>query len=157
MSPSATAKETARHLRLSEKCDFVIAITHMRLIEDLHVSNNTASGDERIDLLLGGHDHDVVRREADSQSANPKIVDLEHHTRTPNHSSSKQGLRIVKSGTDWRGLSVIKLKLDRSDGTGASITGMSSKLDPQNGNLKSSYIKFTSSHSSDRYHKIARL
>lgn len=157
MSPSATAKQTARHLRLSEKCDLVVAITHMRLIEDLQVSNKTASGDERIDLLLGGHDHNVVRREPDSQDANPEIVHSEHQTSTLNQSFTDQRLRIVKSGTDWRGLSVIKLKVDRSDRTGASIVDMTSKLGPRQERLSTTKIQSISSYSNYGYHKATGI
>ncbi|KAL3438547.1 Metallo-dependent phosphatase-like protein [Aspergillus tetrazonus] len=60
--PVQAARRLARHLRVQERCDLVVALTHMRVPEDMAVANATVSGDSRIDLLLGGHDHDVLRR-----------------------------------------------------------------------------------------------
>jgi 2',3'-cyclic-nucleotide 2'-phosphodiesterase (5'-nucleotidase family) len=90
----------------------------MRLCEDISLSLGTLSGDERLDLILGGHDHHVVRRTATDLDDDPTVV--EQGTRNSSAACTEfQGkVRIIKSGTDWRGLSVARLVLNRSaDGT----------------------------------------
>ncbi|OKL64609.1 hypothetical protein UA08_00561 [Talaromyces atroroseus] len=74
LDPAAVARQVAAHLRRSEECDLVIAVTHMRLIDDLVVSNATLSGDERVDLVLGGHDHHVIRREPGDNNMDPETI-----------------------------------------------------------------------------------
>ncbi|KAF4244271.1 hypothetical protein CNMCM8980_007208 [Aspergillus fumigatiaffinis] len=123
-SPVEVARRLARYLRLSEKCDLVIALTHMRVPEDMLVANATASGYSRIDLLLGGHDHDVIRRfagdtdvKAENVEQGCKISDVEVNGMVPD---AEGDIRLVKSGTDWRALSLIRL-IVRRDGNGAVI------------------------------------
>jgi 2',3'-cyclic-nucleotide 2'-phosphodiesterase (5'-nucleotidase family) len=48
--------DLARHLRHEERCDVVIALTHMRAPNDEHLARSVAE----IDVVLGGHDHDYV-------------------------------------------------------------------------------------------------
>ena len=50
----------ATKLRNEEKCDIVIALTHMRNPNDLILAEKVP----KIDLILGGHDHDVEKRNA---------------------------------------------------------------------------------------------
>lgn len=38
-----------------QKCDYVIALTHMRLPNDMILAEESS----QVDLILGGHDHDV--------------------------------------------------------------------------------------------------
>lgn len=47
------AREMNTLLRETEKCDYVIAITHMRIPNDRILANSVPE----IDLVLGGHDH----------------------------------------------------------------------------------------------------
>ncbi|KAK3191172.1 hypothetical protein K4F52_002758 [Lecanicillium sp. MT-2017a] len=96
---------------LSEKCDFVIAVTHMRLVEDLAVSQSTLSGPEKVDLILGGHDHHVVRRDSSDSNPDPEILQSGHNNDGSAVSYWQDCVRIIKSGTDWRGLSILKLRL----------------------------------------------
>jgi 5'-nucleotidase len=51
-------KELAVHLRTVEACDVVLALTHMRSPND----ERLAASVPEIDCVLGGHDHDWVRR-----------------------------------------------------------------------------------------------
>jgi 2',3'-cyclic-nucleotide 2'-phosphodiesterase (5'-nucleotidase family) len=51
-------RDLALHLRQKEHCDLVIALTHMRAPNDERLARSVAE----IDVVLGGHDHDYVRR-----------------------------------------------------------------------------------------------
>ncbi|KAH3430123.1 hypothetical protein KXV60_003603 [Aspergillus fumigatus] len=129
-SPVEVARRLARYLRFSEKCDLVIALTHMRVPEDMLVANATARGDSRVDLLLGGHDHDVIRRfagdtdfKAENVEQGRKVSDIEVNGLVPD---AEGDVRLVKSGTDWRGLSLIRLIVQRDDN--GAVTGSTVKL-----------------------------
>jgi 2',3'-cyclic-nucleotide 2'-phosphodiesterase (5'-nucleotidase family) len=117
----------ASHLRLSENCDLVIAVTHMRLVDDLAVSGDTLLGDERVDLVLGGHDHHVVRRDINDTNSDPEVLQSDFHDTGGEVSDYNGHVRIVKSGTDWRGLSVIRLRLGRGMNGETIISNMSCK------------------------------
>ncbi|KAF3900196.1 2,3-cyclic-nucleotide 2-phosphodiesterase [Trichophyton interdigitale] len=122
LSPAEVAHKLAVHLRTVEGCDFVIAVTHMRLAEDLSVSNATLDGDGRIDLLLGGHDHDVVCRILGDTDDNPGtilkgIADSAARIRNGEIVHVEGNVRVIKSGTDWRSYSVVQLKV-RKEGDG---------------------------------------
>lgn len=117
----------ASHLRLSESCDLVIAVTHMRLVEDLAVSGDTLLGDGRVDLVLGGHDHRVIRRDINDTNSDPGVLQSGFHDTGGEVSDYKGHVRIVKSGTDWRGLSVIRLHLGRGINGETIIANMSCK------------------------------
>ena len=43
-------------LRNDQKCDLVIALTHMMKYNDKHLAENVKG----IDLILGGHDHLII-------------------------------------------------------------------------------------------------
>jgi len=64
-------------------CDYVIALTHMRMPNDIKLAENV----DEIDLILGGHDHNYDIREIN-------------------------GRHIIKSGTDFREFSKITINLD---------------------------------------------
>ncbi|KAL4797213.1 Metallo-dependent phosphatase-like protein [Aspergillus venezuelensis] len=117
--PVDAARRLARHLRVNERCDLIIALTHMRVPEDMAVANATTSGESRIDLLLGGHDHEVLRRftgDSDLIAQNVeqgrKINEVEVDGKVPN---AEGDIRLVKSGTDWRALSLIRLTVKRDE------------------------------------------
>lgn len=63
----------ASKLRKEENCDFIIALTHMRCIEDENLAKQALD----IDIILGGHDHILWK----------EFIN---------------GRWIVKSGTDFR-------------------------------------------------------
>ena len=122
LSPVTVAQAMTRRLREVEKCDFVIAITHMRLKEDLEISNAVCDDRQRVDLILGGHDHEVICRLKGETECNPSIIrqGFENHTiiRDGSVHNVEGDIRIVKSGSDWRGLLVVRLLVDRYvDGT----------------------------------------
>ncbi len=76
------AKELALELRAAG-ADIVIALTHMRLPNDIILSNTV----KEIDLILGGHDHDDV------------------------HIISTHDTHVIKSGCDFRMYSHIEVKI----------------------------------------------
>jgi 5-enolpyruvylshikimate-3-phosphate synthase len=97
----------------------------MRLPEDLAVAAATASGESRIDLLLGGHDHEVLRRFKGDTDLNSEhieqgqhIADVEKNGMVPDVEGDN--IRLAKSGTDWRAMSLIRLIVHR-DEHGAAV------------------------------------
>ncbi|CAG0894512.1 unnamed protein product [Darwinula stevensoni] len=76
-------QELAHYLKVEQGCEFVIALTHMRLPNDIRLLELAPS----VDLVLGGHDHEPVIQELD-------------------------GRYLVKSGTDFRNLSKITIRFD---------------------------------------------
>jgi 5'-nucleotidase len=72
-------RAAAQRLRGEHGCDVVIALTHLRLHNDLRLA---AGCGDAVDLVLGGHDHD-------------------YHASCDN----AHGCWVVKSGTDFRELS----------------------------------------------------
>lgn len=69
-----------------EGCDIIIALTHMRTPNDVKLAANCSG----IDLILGGHDHVYEIKEVN-------------------------GVKIVKSGTDFRQFSKITLDKARNE------------------------------------------
>ena len=106
----------------------------MRLVEDLDVSEATLDGEERVDLVLGGHDHEVVCRLIGDTDTNPEI-NLQGYT---NASIDKDGqlpnregnVRIVKSGTDWRSYSIVRLLVGRRQDGSAYLSTAQCKVAP---------------------------
>lgn len=103
----------------------VIAITHMRLAEDLSTLQQTLSGPEKIDLILGGHDHNVVRRDEFDTNANPEVLQSGCTGAGAAITHYNGEIRIVKSGTDWRGLSIARITVERGSQGEAAISDMS--------------------------------
>ncbi|OAA54687.1 5'-nucleotidase [Cordyceps fumosorosea ARSEF 2679] len=89
------------------------------------LSGSTLSGPERVDLLLGGHDHHVVHRNASDTNANPKVLHPGFDFQDSAMTEHDGEFRIVKSGTNWRGLSIIRLRLGSKDEGEPPILGMS--------------------------------
>jgi hypothetical protein len=97
----------------------------MRVPEDMSVASATTSGDCRIDLLLGGHDHEVLRRLEGDTDLNSEhyeqgqhIADVEKSGMVPDVEGDN--IRLAKSGTDWRAMSLIRLIVHR-DEHGAAV------------------------------------
>ncbi|KAK8071154.1 2-3-cyclic-nucleotide 2-phosphodiesterase [Apiospora hydei] len=128
--PIESVRACTRHLRRVAGCDFVIAVTHMRLAEDIELSEALGGDgevavdpDERLDLILGGHDHDLLRRYGGdlkryaTRAKDPRVLDC-HDTDAAADSingmvpKARGAVRIVKSGTDWEGLSCVTLHVD---------------------------------------------
>lgn len=76
-------KKLAKMLKDKEKCDYVVALTHMRSPNDCRLASNV----EEIDIILGGHDHDYEIRKVNEKY-------------------------IIKSGTDFRTFSKIDLHFE---------------------------------------------
>jgi 5'-nucleotidase len=85
-------RRLAEHLRSEERCDAVIALTHMRAPNDERLANE--AGDV-IDLILGGHDHHYDVK-----------------------SVGKHGVYVCKSGTDFRDLTEITMMFDEKSKRG---------------------------------------
>ncbi|KAL7952827.1 2,3-cyclic-nucleotide 2-phosphodiesterase [Trichoderma compactum] len=124
LDPVTVSKRTVRHLRQKELCDLVIALTHMRLAEDIAVSQATADQDEKIDLVLGGHDHNVIRRAPGDDDIDANITQQGVPPCESAVTDYEGDVRIVKSGTDWRGLSVVRLRVARHNDDSVSIQGV---------------------------------
>ncbi|KAK7467635.1 hypothetical protein VKT23_004689 [Stygiomarasmius scandens] len=101
-SPIETALRISKYLREEENVDFVVALTHMRLEEDMDLLQGLAEGNERIDLILGGHDHDLVVH-------GDNLVFQDNATTR----DIRGDVKIVKSGTDFKSLSIIKVPVRR--------------------------------------------
>lgn len=76
-------RQLASQLKHHEKCDYVIALTHMRTPNDRKLAENV----EEIDLILGGHDH---------------VYEI----------FQVNGRYVIKSGTDFRQFSKITLNFE---------------------------------------------
>ncbi|EAU35916.1 predicted protein [Aspergillus terreus NIH2624] len=91
----------------------------MRLAEDMEVAEATRTGQSRVDLLLGGHDHEVVRRFGGDTNTDPATIEQSHNNediRTDGFIRDAQGdIRIIKSGTDWRGLSLVRMMVEKDE------------------------------------------
>lgn len=88
------AERVALELREKHGADVVIAITHMRLEEDVGVAAH-------VDLVLGGHDHEY-------------ILHGNQYTCVGDHAEGD--IRIVKSGRDFREFSIVKMHVERRAG-----------------------------------------
>jgi len=90
----------------------------MRLAGDLEVSKATEKGEGKVDLLLWGHDHHVVRRFASDAEDDPTIIQQdcvnEDIVVDGEVDEAVRNIRRVKSGTDWTGLSVVRLGVRRA-------------------------------------------
>ena len=75
------------HLREKERCEVVVVLTHMDQVEDERLAREVVG----LDLVLGGHNHGYSAKRVGSQ-----------------------GVWVVKSGTEFRHLSVIKLTFSTS-------------------------------------------
>ncbi|KAJ1657770.1 hypothetical protein IWQ61_002871 [Dispira simplex] len=137
-----SARELSDYLRSpAVGVDLVVALTHMRLPNDIKLARTCAG---QVDLVLGGHDHMYAvgtgvellgwtGTQWTSYSQNPALDITECGLSSPVFAGDQgelpsagnytpdalQGLRIVKSGTDFRELSEIQLRVDWSheDGT----------------------------------------
>lgn len=81
----AFAERMVVKLRVEEKCDLVIALTHMMKFNDMKLAKQVKG----IDLILGGHDHHIVHE---------KVA----------------GSVLVKSGCDFKNFSVLRIKRNRT-------------------------------------------
>lgn len=113
-----TAKDLSKELRDPEgphRVDLVIALTHMRIPNDLKLANECR---DEVDLVLGGHDHfyyvsqsvDIVGKHWDRER-NLKDVGFD-----PEKNIENKNLKVIKSGTDFREFSYLKLDIEEANG-----------------------------------------
>lgn len=74
------AKEQVKKLK-DQGAEYIVALTHMYLEEDKKLAEQV----EGIDLILGGHDHEIINEVAN-------------------------GVPIIKAGSDWQTIAAIKVK-----------------------------------------------
>jgi hypothetical protein len=98
----------------------------MRLAEDMEVAEATKTGLSRVDLLLGGHDHEVVRRfngDTDTDSANVEQGHDNAEITAEGLIRDAQGdIRIIKSGTDWTGLSLVRMIIEKDSNGSVDVS-----------------------------------
>ncbi|KAG6372705.1 5'-nucleotidase [Boletus reticuloceps] len=97
LEPVSVAQQITGSLRSTQAVDIVIAITHMRHEEDIHLAKSCDS----IDLILGGHDHELA-----VHGVNVKAMD----------DTFEGKIKLIKSGTDFRSYSSIKMWVSRKHG-----------------------------------------
>lgn len=84
------AEKMVKKLREEEKCDLIIALTHMMKYNDIKLAKSVKG----IDLILGGHDHLII------------------------HEKIGESV-LIKSGTDFKNFSIIKVH--KVEGSKASL------------------------------------
>ncbi|KAL1735534.1 5'-nucleotidase [Schizophyllum commune] len=89
--PAECTTRMASLLRQEYDVDVVIAVTHMRMEEDMAVASRCPG----VDLILGGHDHEYM---------------LYGSQYTVHEGNSEGNIRIVKSGTDFREFSIDRVR-----------------------------------------------
>ena len=94
VDPVQCATREAALLREEHHVDIVIGVTHMRMEEDMAVASRCSG----VDLILGGHDHGYV---------------LHGSQYTDDGGHAEGNIKIVKSGTDFRDFSVVKIHVER--------------------------------------------
>lgn len=132
----------------------------MRLTEDVDVAEALCEGspEERVDILLGGHDHEVVRRfggdeptghgEGVAYYRSSDVIDCtnlrvgKEATETGVLPEVKGAVRIIKSGSDWQGISCVKLHVHRTDEGTAILDSISAEqvLDMEKVSLKENTV-----------------
>ena len=83
--PVSVGTELAAKLKNEDKVDVVIALTHSRMPNDVFLAQNA----QGIDLILGGHDHEV-------------------------YYEFVNGIHVAKSGTEFRNGSLVTITVDPS-------------------------------------------
>ncbi|KIJ67333.1 hypothetical protein HYDPIDRAFT_84404 [Hydnomerulius pinastri MD-312] len=97
LDPVAVANRVSQTLRSTHSVDIIIAITHMRHEEDFRLAKSC----HQVDLILGGHDHDIA-----VHGANLTMI----------NDSFEGNIKVIKSGTDFRSYSDIKMSVSRKGG-----------------------------------------
>ena len=112
LDPVPVARRISNTLRATHGVDIVIALTHMRREEDLYLAQQC---DANIDVILGGHDHDLAVHGANMNAIGDAYV---------GH------IKLVKSGTDFKSFSDIRMHLTQTHGKAAVgyITGRAPEL-----------------------------
>lgn len=120
--PYKIATVLEHHLRNEEKCDLVVALTHMRLADDTDLIRYA-----NVDFAFGGHDHYIIRRDGSVYNTDPSVPEPGHEHERSTVTESANNVRLVKSGTDWKGISVLEIHLEREANGSASVRNYSCK------------------------------
>lgn len=107
LDPIPVAERVSQSLRSTHGVDIVIAITHMRHEEDFRLANSCP---HQVDLILGGHDHDIAVHGSNLTMINDTF---------------EGDIKMIKSGTDFRSYSDIKICVSRKGGKAVieNVTG----------------------------------
>ncbi|KAI9274933.1 Metallo-dependent phosphatase-like protein [Helicostylum pulchrum] len=115
------AKDLSHRLKDPEgphHVDLVIALTHMRVPNDIKLARSCRG---EVDLVLGGHDHfyfvsNAVQIVGDAWSREKNLDDVgydpEQHADDNDEGDDQYPVLVVKSGTDFREFSYLKLEID---------------------------------------------
>ncbi|KAG6812759.1 hypothetical protein H0H92_000674 [Tricholoma furcatifolium] len=116
---SETGLDLSRRLREEHRCDLVIALTHCRVPNDialaksLHAVSPSAQKNQPIaeshgvDIILGGHDHLYFVSKGVTSWENYDLDEV-----VLGAEEDHGDILVMKSGTDFRDLSEIKLELE---------------------------------------------
>ncbi|OAD79533.1 hypothetical protein PHYBLDRAFT_129957 [Phycomyces blakesleeanus NRRL 1555(-)] len=124
-----TAKDLSAELRDPEgphKVDFIVALTHMRVPNDIKLGRECS---DDVDIILGGHDHfyyvsnhvDIVG-EKWTREHNLDDVGFD-----PEEEPFDKPVWVIKSGTDFREFSVLKLEIDTDEDGRKKIKSMTAE------------------------------
>ncbi|KIJ19416.1 hypothetical protein PAXINDRAFT_178979 [Paxillus involutus ATCC 200175] len=116
LDPIPVAQRVSHTLRSTHNVDIVVAITHMRHEEDFLLAK---SCQQQVDLILGGHDHDLTVHGASLTMINDTF---------------EGNIKVIKSGTDFRNYSDIKMVVCRKNGI-AVIERIRAKDIPDDGGI----------------------
>lgn len=115
------ARDLSRQLRDPNgphHVDLVIALTHMRVPNDIKLARSCK---DEIDLILGGHDHfyyvsksiDIV---GDHWTREKNLDDVGFDPESEEDDDEQGSVRVVKSGTDFREFSLLKIEVEENSG-----------------------------------------
>ena len=96
-----TSLEYIKKLREEQGCDYIVAVTHMRMSHDAKFAEQIPG----VDIVLGGHDHDYHVQEC---LLKPKDS-------TESSQTEKKVVPLVKSGKDYKEMSEIHVTFGVSE------------------------------------------
>lgn len=97
------ANETAAYLKKKEKCDIVVAVTHIGVepLPDLPTDYDLARASKDIDIIIGGHSHTVIQ--PGETGDYPSIVS----------NANGKPVLVAQTGKNGRNLGYIAIDLDQ--------------------------------------------
>ncbi|KAJ2963091.1 hypothetical protein NQZ79_g1800 [Umbelopsis isabellina] len=133
------AKELSKELRDPNgpyHVDLVVALTHMRVPNDIKLSK-TCQG--VVDLVLGGHDHfyylsKAVNIVGENWSRQQNLEELGFDPEQGNDPCDT--LYVIKSGTDFRELSLLTIDIEKDQSGKCVVTAVSADRKPITSDMK---------------------
>lgn len=97
------ANETAAYLKKKEKCDLVVAVTHIGVVKQNQKTTDyeLAAASKDIDIIIGGHSHTVINPGEEGEF--PSIV----------MNAKGKPVLVAQTGKYGKNLGYIKIDLDR--------------------------------------------